>query len=484
MTRQLHPHQERTLAMLRHSIAGGNRRLLVCSPTGSGKSVIKAAIIRGGLAKSNRALLTVPSITLVDQMVRMLATEDVHEVGVMQADHKLTAPLMPVQVACLATLARRHMAEPEIVLVDEAHVNNRHLIELMNRWNKALWIGWTATPGTKGLGQIYDDLLIPTTTTELIDTGYLSPFKVFAPTHPDLSGINIVAGDFHEGQLSERMRGAQLVADVVDTWLQLGCGRPTLVFAVDRAHAKVLQERFLVASVRADYVDAHTSGEERDAIRQRIERGETEVTVNIGCLTTGCDWPFISCIVLARPTKSLMLYVQIVGRGLRRAVGKADCLVLDHSDTTLRLGFITDIRWGPLDDGLPNVANKRRKEAVEPQQCFECHALMPKGERRCPECGHEIKIVSGVRVADGELIELGRTKADMAEKQEWFSQLLGIAKQHGYQHGWVAHTYRRKFGKWPRGLAEIAKHAEPEVRNYVRHLLIRHAKTRSGRDAA
>ena len=245
MTRQLHPHQERTLAMLRHSIAGGNRRLLVCSPTGSGKSVIKAAIIRGGLAKSNRALLTVPSITLVDQMVRMLATEDVHEVGVMQADHKLMAPLMPVQVACLPTLARRGMAEPGIVLVDEAHVNNKHLAQLMQRWGNAIWIGWTATPGTKGLGLLYDKLLMPTTTQELIDTGYLSPFKVFAPSHPDLSGINTVAGDYHEGQLSERMRGAQLVADVVDTWLQLGRGRATLLFAVDRAHAKVLQERFL-----------------------------------------------------------------------------------------------------------------------------------------------------------------------------------------------------------------------------------------------
>ena len=484
MTRQLYPHQERTLAMLRNSIAGGNRRPLVCSPTGSGKSVVMTVITRGELAKSNRVLVTVPSITLVDQMVRMLASEGVHEVGVMQADHKLTAPLMPVQVACLATLARRHIAEPEIVLVDEAHVNNSHLTELMDRWKNALWIGWTATPGTKGLGQIYDDLLIPTTTRELIDTGFLSPFKVFAPSHPDLSGINIVAGDYHEGQLSERMRGAQLVADVVETWQQLGCGRPTLVFAVDCAHAKVLEERFLAAGVSAEYVYANTSGEERDAIRQRMERGETEVTVNIGCLTTGCDWPFISCIVLARPTKSVMLHVQIVGRGLRRAVGKADCLVLDHSDTTLRLGFITDIRWGPLDDGLPSVASKRRKEAVEPQQCFECHSLMPKGERRCPECGHEIKVVSNIRVGDGELVELARTNATMADKQDFYSQLLGIAKQHGYSSGWVAHTYRKKFRKWPRGLAEIATHAGPEVRNYVRHLLIRHAKTRSGRDAA
>ena len=112
MTRQLYSHQELSLAMLRQSIAGGKRRPLVCSPTGSGKSVVMATITRGALDKGKRSLFAEPSITLVDQMVRMLASEDVHEVGVMQAEHKLTAPLMPVQVACLATLARRDPGWP------------------------------------------------------------------------------------------------------------------------------------------------------------------------------------------------------------------------------------------------------------------------------------------------------------------------------------------------------------------------------------
>jgi superfamily II DNA or RNA helicase len=123
------------------------------------------------------------------------------------------------------------------------------------------------------------------------------------------------------------MRGAHLVADVVSTWLKRGRGRATLVFAVDRAHAKALQESFVAVGVRTEYVDAFTSREERDSIRRRMQAGETEVVCNIGCLTTGCDWPFVSCIVLARPTKSVMLYVQIVGRGLRTHPAKDRCLV-------------------------------------------------------------------------------------------------------------------------------------------------------------
>jgi DNA repair protein RadD len=483
MTRQLYPHQERTLAMLRQSIAGGHRRPLVCSPTGSGKGVVKATITRGGLAKNNGVLVTVPSITLVDQMVRMLASEGVHEVGVMQADHALTAPLMPVQVVSLQTLMRRDMAEPGIVLVDEAHVMFKHLAELMQLWRNAIWIGWTATPGTRGLGALYDDLVIPTTVEELIDSGHLAPFTAFAPSHPDLSGIKAVAGDYHEGQLSERMRGAHLVADVVGTWFMQARGRPTLVFAVDRAHAKVLQESFVAAGVRTEYVDASTSREERDSIRQRMEAGEIEVVCNIGCLTTGCDWPFVSCIVLARPTKSAMLYVQIVGRGLRTHPGKDRCIVLDHSSTSSRLGLVTDISWGPLDDGQPNTSGKRHKDPVAPAECFECHALF-RGNRRCPECGHELKVISNVQVEDGELVELRRTKATMADKQEWYSQLLGFGEQRGYKRGWVAHTYRTKFGEWPSRLAELAKDPSPEVRNYVRHRLIAHAKAQPGKEAA
>jgi hypothetical protein len=89
-----------------------------------------------------------------------------------------------------------------------------------------------------------------------------------------------------------------------------------------------------------------------------------------------------------------------------------------------------------------------------------------------------------VRVSDGELAELMRATASLADKQQWYSQLLGMAKQYGYKYGWVAHTFRRKFGEWPSGLAELANEPGPEVRKYVRHLLIAHANARPGKEAA
>src|SRR5262249_57519471 len=112
--------------------------------------------------------------------------------------------------------------------------------------------------------------------------------------------------------------------------------------------------------------------------------------------------------------------------------GKNRCLILDHSSTSSRLGLVTDISWGPLDDGEPNTSGKRRKEPVEPLECYEYHALMPQGKRVCAECGHEFKATSKVCVEDGELVEI-RANGTLADKQAWYSQLLGLAEERGYK---------------------------------------------------
>src|SRR5690606_34152599 len=152
------------------------------------------------------------------------------------------------------------------------------------------FIGLSATPWAKGLGKHYDDLIIASTTQELIDAGYLSDFKVFAPSHPDLSKVRTVAGDYHDGDLSEVMGESRLVSDCVTTWLEKGQGRPTLCFAVDRAHAKKLQTDFISKGISAGYIDAYTPVEERELIAADFHRGDIQVVCNVGCLTTGIDW--------------------------------------------------------------------------------------------------------------------------------------------------------------------------------------------------
>lgn len=479
MITQLWPHQQQAIDLLRSSLVAGKRRPMLYLPTGAGKTKTAAAIVDGALRKGKRVIFTVPALSLVDQTVQAFGEEGIRDVGVIQGDHLLTNWQQPVQVASVQTLQRRKIPQADIVVVDEAHRWFDFYKSWMaaDEWAKVPFIGLSATPWTRGLGKFYDDLIRPTTIQDLIDAGFLTAFRVFAPDHPDLSGVRTVAGDYHEGELAEAMNKDHLVADIVRTWKQRGEGRPTLVFAVDRAHAKHLQRQFTDAGVPAGYIDAFTPVAERAAIQRQFHNGEFKVVVNIGTLTTGVDWD-VRCIVLARPTKSEMLFVQIIGRGLRAKEGKADCLILDHSDTHVRLGFVTDIAHDRLDLGKGRQQAKPKEDAVLPKECSACHYLRPPKVSVCPSCGFKAEPQSKVKCEEGELIELraAPAKASRETKQRWYSMLLHVAHSRGYRGGWAANQYRQKFGVWPKGLSEHAVQPDQEVANHVRASMIRYAK--------
>lgn len=483
MKRELYPHQLEALDLLRQSLASGKTRPVLQAPCGFGKTVLAGAIVDGALRKGKRVIFTVPALSLIDQTVASFWAEGIRDIGVLQGNHPLTNSTMPVQVASVQTLQRRHIPRADIVLVDECHRVFEFYGEWMAdpEWAKVPFVGLSATPWTRGLGKHYDDLLIAATTEQLIEGGFLSKFRVFAPSHPDLSGVRTVAGDYHEGDLSGVMRKPDLMADAVTTWLQKAEGRPTLLFAVDRAHAQHLQEQFTAAGVRTGYVDAFTTRDEREVIRKQFHSGELQVVCNVGCLTTGVDWD-VRCLSLCRPTKSEMLYVQIVGRALRTAPGKESALILDHSDTTLRLGFVTDIHYDALDDGKPRKASSKKTQDGDkplPKECPSCGVLKTPRLRTCSSCGFTPKPVSTTTFADGELTEMTSGGAyDRDTKQKWFSMLNGVAQERGYKSGWAAANYRDKFGVWPRGLSDEPLPPNGEVLGYVRHKMIKWAKSR------
>ena len=481
MRSTLRPHQIEALSQLKSSILAGNKRPMVQAPTGFGKTILAAAITEGAALKGNRVIFVVPALSLIDQTVAAFWHEGITDVGVIQADHTLTDWSKPIQVASVQTLQRRRLPEAEVVVIDEAHRWFRFYGEWMKRpqWQDVPFIGLSATPWTRGLGKHFDDLIIAATTKDLIDAGYLSNFRVFAPAHPDLTGVKTVAGDYHEGQLAEAMNQDVLVADVVETWLKLGEDRPTLCFGVDRAHAKHLQQQFERAGVPCGYQDAFTDAAERAQIKAAFEAGRLKVVCNVGTLTTGVDWD-VRCIILARPTKSEILFTQIIGRGLRTAPGKDDCLILDHSDTHLRLGFVTDIHHTKLDDGSERQPKKPGDQVRLPKECSKCSYLKPPKVAQCPSCGFKPEPRTDVEHEDGELSELTpkRKQVDKATKQLWYSGFLRVAQERGYKKGWAANQYRQKFGVWPRGLDEYSTEPTPEVRNYVKASLIRFAKRR------
>jgi DNA repair protein RadD len=485
MAAALRPYQSRLIEEIDRTIAGGCLHFMVKLPTGGGKTKVAADKTIRMREDGKRVLFIVPALELVDQTVERFYAEGIREIGVIQADHEMTDWSRPVQIASVQTLLRRKLPPVDLVFIDEAH----RLYDVYEEWLAGPWkhipvIALSATPWTRGLGKFYKKLIIGSTTQELIEEGYLSKFRVFAPASPDLTGVRTVAGDYHDSDLSDVMNKAGLVADVVDTWLIRGKGRPTICFAVDRVHAAHLQRKFSEAGVTAEYVNAFTRKVDRKAIADRFKSGETDVVCNVGVLTTGVDWVNISCIILARPTKSEMLFTQMVGRGLRTDDGKDDCLILDHSDNHLRLGFVTDIDHEHLDDGrIRQKAEPKAKEAL-PKKCAKCSFLKPPKTSICPACGFKPEPKCDVVNQDGELIEFTSRLSAKTPTQEdriiFHAELRHIEWQRGYKAGWAAHKYKEKFGSFPPWAWNQRPTCEPSrtTLSYIKSRQIAYAKAK------
>jgi DNA repair protein RadD len=492
MQKELRPYQEECLQAIRETVSQRVYRLVVQAPTGSGKTLVAATIVEGALRKGNKMTFVVPAISLIDQAVEMFWNEGIRDIGVIQADHILTDWSKPVQVASIQTIrSRGKYPEAQVVAIDECHQLHKEHVKWMKdpAWEKVPFIGLSATPWTKGLGKYFDSLLVMSTTRELIELGFLSKFRVFAADHPDLSGVKVLnTGDYHEGQLAEVMNENKLVANVIETWKTRWGKDKTMVFGVDCAHAQALQARFLDAGISCAYQDAHTTSAERAAIKRGFHNGEYRVVCNVATLTTGVDWD-VRCLVLARPTKSEMLFVQIVGRCLRTAEGKEHALIFDHTDTTSRLGFVTDIHHDELHMGKLDSNKSAKRAAPLPKPCPECDFMMSPGTKKCPECGHEIKIVSRVFERDGQLVEYDGSirrppekrllPYTYEEKARFYAQLRGYGISKDYNPKWAAIKFLEKFEHWPPfGWNNHHPMAPgPEVMQYIRHRNISWARS-------
>jgi len=447
--------------------------------TGYGKTLVACEIVEKALAKGKRVLITVPALSLVDQTVSALWNHGVGDVGVIQASHGMTDASKPVQVASVQSLVRREAIPPaDVVLVDECHVWFKWYEELLlgPERRDIPTIGLSATPWTKGLGKYYQGLIVAATTAELIERKVLAPFRVFAPAHPDLSRVRTLGGEFHQGDLGEAMDRRGLVADIVATWKERGEGRKTLCFAVNCAHAMSIKERFCDAGVAAAYMDSETPVNEREAIRRKLIRGEVQVVCNVDVVGLGVDWPELACVIYARPTRSEMRFVQNIGRGLRVSEGKQDLLILDHSDTHLRLGFVTDIGRDELDEG-------KKREAVDPgprlpKECPACAYLKPPRTARCPNCGHVVEahaLPVKSRERPGSLEEMvASAKGRFKDKQltyamlAWFMDSM-IAQGRKWKTSWAACKYKDLYGHWPGSRIDRDARCEivPELRAWV-----------------
>ncbi|MCP3698341.1 MAG: DEAD/DEAH box helicase [Aliivibrio sp.] len=489
MLYELRDHQKQALNELRASFSEGKKRPMLYASVGYGKTVVAAHIVTGTLDKGKKVLFVAPYTALINQTARSFMDQGIPQPGIMQADHPWTNPGKRLQIASVQTLARRSVPDVDLVIVDEAHLQYSVICKLMEETSIPV-IGLSGSPFSKGLGKYYDNLIHTTSMRQLIDQGFLSDYVAYSHDKPNLTGIKTVAGDYHEGQLGERMSDPKLIGCIIDTWLKNGENRPTICFCVNVAHAEFVGAEFEKVNITNVVITGRTPMEDREIYFTQFKKGNIKVLVNVGTLVAGFDSD-VRCIIDAAPTKSDIRHVQKLGRGLRTAKGKDHLIILDHAGNLVNLGFPDDIEIDKLDTGNKKEAAERKekqtkeKKEKEPKECSKCHHMKRADEHECSKCGFTPKFIENVEVADGELAAIKTSnKYTKNDKQRIYSELKGYQRERALcgkdlTDGWVSNTYKDMVGVWPRGLRETPAQPGEQVRGFIKHKAIVWAKSKN-----
>lgn len=471
----LRPYQERAISALRMRFREGSRRNLLILPTGGGKTVIAQEIVRSAMTRG-RVLFLAHRRELVGQPYRRFTAAGIRCGVVMGDDGRLDLGA-PVQIASVQTIASRGLGglgvEWGLVITDEAHHNTCETHEAVLRaTGNAPLVGLTATPWRSdgvSLTRSFDATVVAATPAELIAGGYLCQYSGFSFEVPMASAIDSAAA----------ARG-RVVGGICDRYHERTPGRKALVFAQSIAESKVIAAEFIRRGYAAEHVDGKTPEAARDAATARFASGETRILCNVGLFGEGYDVPDAEVCILGRHTKSLSLYLQMVGRVMRSAPGKLRSEIHDHAqnivfdDGQIHHGFPDDERDYSLEAGKDR---KARAQALS--TCPQCFAIYPVSPT-CPACGYSSDATRreaeqlAIKIAQDErrLVELEELKARRAfekseegkQRAEW-DRLVSRATERGYKLGWTLHRFEEKFGTLPpRGWWNLARAAENKRR--------------------
>lgn len=408
----LREYQTAALESARAAFRAGKRRIILASPTGSGKSLIAAEMARGAVAQGHSVVFVVHLRTLVKQFSERLIADGLAHGIIMGGEERTPAA---VQVCSIQTLSRRELPEPELLVIDECkRAASESYAKLFARWPNAKVVGLDGTPTRidgRGLGDHFDELIHVAQAPELIAAGFLVPVRGFSFIGPSLQGVRTVAGEYNEAQIEERFDVPGIRGQVIGNWLRHASDRPTIVFAATIRHAEHLAESFQDIGVKA--VAIHSESQDRDRLIAEIP--ETQVVVNVGIFQEGFDHPPWSCVVFARATQSVAVWLQGCGRGMRPAPGKTDLLLLDHGGNAVRLGLPSEERHWELSGSEKQAP--RKSDALPISVCPSCYASWSKPPADCPACGHH------------EPVELPREKAGVAVPLEQIRANWGTEEQ-------------------------------------------------------
>jgi DNA repair protein RadD len=483
----LRPHQIEVINALNEGFKTHKRQIL-CAVTGFGKTECAMAIMQEAANQGQRVAMILDRIVLVEQTSMRLSKYQIPH-GVLQGNHWRHRPYEPIQICSIQTLARqKDIPKFDMIIVDEAHVNYKTTVDFMNANPDMKVVGLTATPFTKGLADIYTNIIGAQPMNNLVEDGWVVPMKVYIAKEIDMTGAAKNSfGEWDARDASER--GLKIVGDVVSEWVKktheiYGEPRKTIVFCAGVEHGQELVKQF----AHAGYNFVSISYKEDDDFKRKIieDFGRHDTTIHgliaTDILTRGFDVSDVHIGISARPfSKSFSSHVQQIGRVLRPHEGKTFGTWLDHSGNFLR--FRKD--WDDLyHDGVTELkaggetvkrepTEREKKEA----KCPKCLALWTSKDNTCSSCGHVRPSLASITSIAGTLEELQEANRKLQiENKQFYAELQYYGRLKGYKEGWAYYKYKEKFGVEPNGLRVEPKPPSNQTLKWIKSRTIAYAK--------
>jgi len=439
---ELRAYQKDAINNIRNAFRSYKRVLFVC-PTGGGKTMIFSEIAK---ASTKKVLILAHRKELIEQASERIGVPHGIIMSGVAPDYE-----QRIQIASVMTMANRlHKFQPDFIIVDECH----HAVagsweKITSVYNGAFILGVTATPcrlDGKGLKSAFDVLVEGPNIKSLIDMNFLVSPKTYASQN-DFTKIKTTAGDYDKKEIFDAFSNPSITGSAIESWRKYAEDLPTVVFCINIKHAEDIAGLFSMVGHTAEVVHGELDKTERKARLNRLRTGETKIITSVDIISEGTDIPAVGCIIMMRPTKSLGLYLQQAGRGLRTIEGKKHCIILDHAGNCFRHGLITDSReWE-----LTNEKIKETKKMITIRQCKNCFAVFGPLADKCPECGSVVeKQQKELKKIAGELVpvdEIPQKKVEL-KHEEWKCHTLQewerIAWNRGYKKGWAYIRYTQQ----------------------------------------
>lgn len=445
------------------------RNLLLQSATGSGKTRMGVYGAKSASEKGNDVIWLAHRRELIEGTSNTFAEAGVPHSVMMGGSHY--NPRLRVVIASVGSLANRleKTRPPKLLITDECHHATASQYDKVHRWVEAhggKCLGLTATPwrlSGEGLDSHYQHMVLGPPVAWLIANGYLSDYRAYAPVAPDLTEVHTLAGDYAKNEIEQVMTGKAIIADCVSHWRRLALGKRTIGFAVTVQHSQMMAEEFLRAGIPAAHVDANTPEHIRRQHILNFATGHLLVLWNCGLFSEGLDLSAIArrdvtieCVIQARPTKSLTMHLQQLGRGLRRKPYPA--ILIDLCGNLARLGLPDHPHEWTLE-GRPKKGRGGKGDEPAPlvRKCQGCDVMFPLALSSCPHCGAEQQAGGGGRKVEevaGELHEIDRERARRERLKEQgaaktLEELIELGKKKGYKNplAWASHVYTARLQK-------------------------------------